>query len=44
MLPPFGPNLTSLRQANVMVFNLYIAGFSLKEIDITQKEKKQEIS
>ena len=44
MLPPLGPNLTLFRPANPVVFNLYIAGLSRKDILITQKEKKQDIS
>ena len=44
MLPPFGPNLTPFRPANPVVFNLYIAGLSRKDILTTQKEKIQDIS
>jgi hypothetical protein len=44
MLPPFGPSLTPFRPANLVVFNLYIAGLSRKIILTTQKEKIQDIS
>jgi len=43
MLPPLGPSLTPFRPANPVVFNLFIAGFSRKDITITQKEKNQDI-
>jgi len=44
MLPPLGPDLTPFRPANPVVFNLYIAGLSRKDILITQKEENQDIS
>jgi hypothetical protein len=44
MLPPIEPNLTPFRPANPVVFNLYIASLSMKDILITQKGKNQDIS
>jgi len=44
MLPPFGLNLIPFRPANPVVFNLYIADLSRKDILTTQKEKNQDNS